>query len=119
MTMRRIPRILFSLALLAQGCSVLDPSPEAEISRSVDAVPTDPSKLSGEQLFLNHCTSCHNPDGSPVDPTTITDLRNYAGSYQKFDSVLNQGPGPMPIFPYDQLDTLARRKVYDHVRTFR
>lgn len=109
---------LFCMAALVIGCAVLDPAPDAEIGRSVEEVPTDPSALTGEEIYRNECTACHNADGSPVDRITVTDLRNYQGTYQKFDSTLNEGPGAMPIFTYQQLDTSARLKLYNHVRSF-
>jgi len=113
------PYLIVSLAILLSACTVLDPGPEAAVGRSVDELPTDPSKLTGAELFANYCTVCHNADGSPVDSATIPDLRNYQGSFEAMDSALNRGPGAMPIFTYEQLDSVSRRKIYDVVRSFR
>lgn len=109
--------LLCAVSLLV-GCAILDPRPDAEIGRSIDSAVTDPSKLSGEAIYRNDCTTCHNIDGSPVDSATVEDLRGYSGTYQKFDSTLNEGPGAMPIYTYAQLDSAARVKLYNHVRGF-
>lgn len=103
------------LLLAMPGCAVLDPSPDATIK---NLTPPPPAEESGEQLYRNHCTGCHNTDGAPRDPT-VDDLRNYRASYGSFDTTLNLGPGAMPIYTYQELDSAERRKIFDHIKTFK
>ena len=107
-------RILAVAMLLvpAGGCSILDPDPEATIGR-----PDSNIVETGETLYIEHCAGCHSLDGRPFD-STVTDLRGYTdtSSYEKYDSSLTIGPGVMPEYP--QLDSVQRRKIFEHIKTF-
>lgn len=114
-------KIAVTLALLffvsggVGGCTVLDPDPEAVVA---GPAPADTSAETGEDLYLKHCVGCHGTNGVPLD-TAVGELRNYTGSYLKFDTVMNTGPGTMPIYPYAKIDSVQRRLIYGHILTFR
>lgn len=102
-----------ALALVA-GCAVLDPSPEATITKDSSTVPA----LTGEQLYISNCAGCHGLTGAPSDTAIVKDIRDWPGDYAKFDTVMSDnGPGAMPNFP--ELDQAARRKIFDHIKTLR
>lgn len=102
---------MLSLATMATaGCtgdasSVIVPQPE-EI----------PVGESGSALYRAWCSGCHGLAGEPAG-NGISDLRDYHGAFSQFDSALTNGPGLMPRYP--ELDSAQRRRIYDHVLTFR
>jgi mono/diheme cytochrome c family protein len=108
---------LITTAGCIAGCAAIDPSPEAIIGKPEPPSSTDPK--SGREIFDNLCTTCHNTDGSPVDPSIKeSDIRNYSKAFESFDSTLNNGPGAMPIFTQSQIDSAARHRLFDHIKTF-
>ncbi len=104
------------LTMLVGACDILDPSPEATVTRPA---PTDSTEVpTGEALYVRECAFCHGLDGEPVG-ATITPLSQYSGTFQDFDEVLLEGPGGMPRFPYTQLDTTERHEIYDYIQKFK
>lgn len=102
--------LMGALPLLVAACTILDPNPEATIGREGDAPPE-----SGESLYLRNCAGCHGMSGVPTD-TSVRTLRGWPGDFARFDSTLTIGPGAMPEFP--ELDSSARRTIFDHIRKF-
>jgi mono/diheme cytochrome c family protein len=99
--------VCFIALVLLGGCTILDPNPDAMISQ--------PGAVTGRELFLRNCAGCHGIDGVPTD-TSVKTLRGWPGDYAKFDSTLTIGPNAMPQFP--ELDSIARRKIFDHIKKF-
>jgi len=104
------------LVLSLSGCTVLDPNPEPIISGSTDQGPLEQT---GKALYERNCISCHGADGISV-VSTVTNLKGWAetpeGTFEKLDTAMSTGPGNMPIF--DTLDTEARMKIYEYIKTF-
>ena len=100
------------LAVSAAGCNVLDPAPDATISKDETSL----ALLSGEELYLTNCAGCHGLAGLPSDTAIVKDIRDWPGTYGRFDSLLtDNGAGAMPNFP--ELDGNARGKLYTHLKT--
>jgi mono/diheme cytochrome c family protein len=102
-----------TLALLISACSLLDPSPEATVSRPGVADCNDvPTLRDGSVIYRCLCVGCHGFDGVPnsadIDTIAGFDVR------AKFDAALEQGPGEMPAFP--ELDAEQRDRLFAYVR---
>jgi mono/diheme cytochrome c family protein len=106
--------LIFPVLLLLAGCTILDPNPEATITRPQDSTS---GPLTGEQLYRLHCAGCHGIDGISV-ASTVTQLKDYpdTASYTEFDESLTTGPSGMPAYP--QLDSTQRTSIWEYIMTF-
>ncbi|MBS1912482.1 MAG: cytochrome c [Bacteroidetes bacterium] len=102
--MKRLLPFAVLLLLLAPGCALVDPSPQAKVEQDVAA-----------KLWLTNCAGCHGLNGQPSD-TIARDLRNWPGSFQVLDSTLNTGPSVMPKFP--EIDEASRHLLFDYIKKF-
>ncbi len=125
--MRSTISILPLAALILSGCSLLDPSPEAEVTNTAPVSrPT-----TGQGWYASLCSACHNLDGSPVS-SDVTDLRDYTdslahhpsnpndfyrGTFETYSAALDEGPGAMPVYSRTELDDEARQLVYEYILT--
>lgn len=113
----RITALSSALALLGfsyffSACSLLDPSPEATVTRVEEPSCDDLTLLSGEQIYRCECASCHGVDGVPATEE-ITDIRGFSAS-DKFEASLNNGPGSMPAYP--EIAAAERERLFEYVR---
>lgn len=111
--MNRFYLVAASLLMFA-GCAVLDPDPDAVVVRPVatDTACSYSHTLSGSRLFACHCSGCHGTTGTPL-VSGVPDFTLHTPEFGRFDTVLDVGPGASPRFP--QLDSIARRKLYEYV----
>jgi mono/diheme cytochrome c family protein len=116
--MSRLGGLLLLCATVA-GCALLDPSPEAEVSgpardRTCDSV----ASKGGAEIYLCKCIGCHGIGGvAPKNGVRDIDIYADTASFQQFDAILTSGPGTMPRYP--DLDSAARRRLYEQMKTFR
>lgn len=107
--------IALATLLLAVGCDALDPAPEAAVTK-VGGDP--PLEQTGKALYERNCANCHGLDGISVSPD-VTQMKGWTststGTFGKLDTTMTQGPSGMPRF--DTLDTEARMKIYEHMKT--
>lgn len=103
------------LLLLSTGCDALDPSPEAVVTKEGGEAPLEQT---GKALYERNCANCHGLNGISVTPD-VTQMKGWPstpkGTFEKLDTAMTQGPGGMPRF--DTLNTEARMKIYEYMKS--
>ena len=110
-------RILLAAALLAAGTAIAQgpppaPKPETRSSR--------PDATGGEALYLEHCASCHAPNGMGtgllarrVEPALLEARDNLPAPYVIV--AVRQGIGNMPALPRGELSDADLRAIADYL----
>ena len=110
-------RILIAAALLAAGTAIAQgpppaPKPETRSSR--------PEATGGEALYLEHCASCHAPNGMGtgllarrVQPALLEARDNLPAPYVIV--AVRQGIGNMPALPRGELNDADLQAIADYL----
>lgn len=109
-------RLVPAAALLAGAAAVAQappaPKPETRASR--------PAAAGGEALFLEHCSSCHGPNGMGtgllarrVQPALLEQRDNLPAAYVIV--AVRQGIGNMPALPRGELSDADLRLIADYL----
>ncbi len=90
--------------LLLSGCA--SPPPEQNVAVSP-----------GQQVFLNHCVSCHGGSGSPPGPNALILQSSRLASEADFTAFLRKpSSGMMPPFPQAQLPEAQVHELYVYLK---
>ena len=110
-------RVLFAALLLAGGAAIAQgpppaPKPETRTSR--------PAATGGEALYLEHCASCHAPNGMGtgllarrVQPPLLEARDNLPAQYVVIAA--RQGIGNMPAIPRGEVSDAELRQIADYL----
>ena len=110
-------RLLIAALLLAGGAAVAQgpppaPKPETKSSR--------PNATGGEALYLEHCASCHGPNGMGtgllgrrIQPALLEARDNLPAAY--VIAAARNGIGNMPAIPRGEVSDAELRQIADYL----
>jgi len=76
------------------------------------------TKLTGEDLFIQRCASCHGIDGG-LQASAASDLRKTVLSRLEIMGMIDNGGNGMPAFKTIIINSKEKSKIVDHVLTLR
>lgn len=73
-------------------------------------------EMTGENLFIMHCSGCHVEGGNVMNPEKPVKGSSKLASFQSFQGFI-QNPGPaMPAFSEASIPAADAQKLYDYIQ---
>ncbi len=76
------------------------------------------TQLTGEDLFIQRCASCHGVDGG-LQASASPDIRETSLSNYEIMEMIDKGGNGMPAFKTIISSSKEKKKIVDHVLTLR
>ena len=124
---RSLPHVAALLPLIACGGDAPGPDPTTSDASENEPRPAQPPPASGRELYMEHCATCHGPEGAGDGETELAvparsfQLGNFTwgNTPEALARTVRDGlPGSSPMPPFiDVLEEDEIERVVEHVRS--